>query len=258
MNIEQLFRNPTGTGTSFFVARTSVLEDFNQRLSKIMNREKNKTISVDLYDTGSNMIFHVMVPSETLSLVSTPFQWDVVIELPSLPKRKADFKTLDVRVFTNNIAFVMTDAYVYNQNKAFIDWLNEKVPEEAMVNKPQMRNPQQVLGFNKAIAFACIVLEEGMFIYGHGLKKVKRSKAYVKSLIQDYDEKVETYQILMKKQRELSKKLKQISKGDASEGNRFTGVVKTKVKKPKSFKRPVSTASTVKSVKKINRKGKRG
>ena len=110
-------------------------------------------ISVTWYSLGKEyLIAHVKVPSHSIENLF----YDVLIEIDinTIPDNVSVINNGNVRVFSNCPSFVFTFANVFNKNGDFIDWARSKYPKEIMKKDPEVRNPANVVSYERSLYLA--------------------------------------------------------------------------------------------------------
>ena len=138
----------------------------------------DKKIESDVYKEGDNYIFHVKLPSES----ERDNTYDVVVEFSPIDKTSLSDESIinyNVKFFSNCPSFIFTYAYAYNDKGLFIDFLSKKLDELVLKNAPVVKNPMNIVNFEKSIYFACKYLVE----------EKNLNKNYLKSFVQRFKKK---------------------------------------------------------------------
>lgn len=181
MNIRQYLDNPMGKG-AIIPGKQMILEDFNRRYNTLTN---NKSIQCKIYNNKDIYYFHLIIPSES----ERDNNYDVVIEFS--PKDKTDkgdesIINYDIRFFSNCPSFIYTYAYAYNLNGVFIDFMTKKLQKEIFKKPPLVKNPNNIVNFEKSLYFACKFLMD---------EKKHLTKNYLKSASLKFKQKDFLYSI---------------------------------------------------------------
>jgi len=247
MTLHQLLTNPSGKGSGHISARFRIIDDLKKKYLALHSKHKFRFAA---YEDSGITLFHVQVPSESLD---KPFFFDVLIEIDTLSKEsKKALLESKVRVFSNNQAFSFTYAYKANKDDLIISWLKDKFDKKALTQKPVVRNPDVLMGFEKSIYYASqFILENRLFEKG----RVKPVKLKVEELVDDIKDTSTIFQMYQKQKRfEASKRKKEKDRLRAENARKklIEKKKKTSAKSAKSTK-TVKKASTVKGVKKAKR-----
>jgi hypothetical protein len=126
-----------------------LMEDYNKFV-----RRYGKIIGSD--SDGESSTFVVQIPSESFK---EKLMYDVVIKIYNngLKEIKGN---MEVKVITNSPSFMFTHGYVYNKAGLLIDDLKEIIGKRALTEPPNVRNPRRLLGMDKSIFYAILLLQE--------------------------------------------------------------------------------------------------
>ena len=186
MNIRQYLDNPMGKG-AIIPGKQAIIEDLNKRYNELI---KEKKIENTIYQDGNDYIFHLIIPSES----ERDNTYDVVVQFSPVDKTsKGDESILeyDLKFFSNCPSFIFTYAYAYSLNGSFIDYLDVKLEKEVFKSPPVVKNPNNMVNFEKSIYFACkFIYEEKKFL----------SKNYLKTSCQKFKKKDFIYKIRTQEQ----------------------------------------------------------
>lgn len=144
--------NPMGKGSTAIANRGLIRTNLDNRYEKLIT--KHHDFKCNRYFDGSRFYFHIFIPSET----ERENDYDVVIELSDPLGDFTKDITLNryvMRVFSNCPSFVFTYAYVFNKYGMLIDDLRDKYTDIVFDNEPDIKNPGQIINFEKSIYFAC-------------------------------------------------------------------------------------------------------
>ena len=101
---------------------------------------------------------HIKVPSEVVK----KFYYDVVFKFSADLETEYDGKDLfkyNMKVFSNDPAFVFTYAHVFTKKDLFIMELKSKMAKKALKKAPDIKNPNENVGYVKAIYFAYLLMQ---------------------------------------------------------------------------------------------------
>lgn len=161
ISLDQMLKNPMGKYSAAFIRRSfarSGMQTFYLNLLK----NYRYAISVQGYDVDNRIIFVVMIPSET-------FKWNkvrytVVIEFMNDPMMKRPFVHRDMRYYSNSPAYQFIYEYVLYHRGLIPDSLTPALSDIAIGNAPHIKNPDEILGFEKSLYAAGRVLSEGSYL----------------------------------------------------------------------------------------------
>lgn len=161
---EDYISNPSGKGSAVNSAAANQ-EIYEKELMSLESRnDKAKyTVYRDNKPGGKHAYYiHFEIPSSTKGFFN-----DVVIEFVQDDNDSGSIKTIKKyysKFFSNDTNFVYTYAYTFKSHGVLIDGLERKLPLRCIIQKPIMRNPDNAMGYNKAIYFSyLIMLRENLF-----------------------------------------------------------------------------------------------
>lgn len=172
MNLNQYILNPLGKKTAVLNAtmREYMRTVYSKKFDNVLLKEHGSIRYNLFHDEKTNAYWaYIKIPSEVIK----NFYYDVVFKF-TVPKdnmSESDLFKFDFKCFSNDPAFVFKFAYVFIQNKMFIDELLSKMSEEAKTDKPTETNPSEEVGYVKSLYFAYLLLQH------RGLNKLSRFKA---------------------------------------------------------------------------------
>lgn len=144
--------NPMGKGSTAIANRGLIRTNLDQRYEKLIN--KHHDFKCNRYFDGNKFYFHIIIPSES----ERNNNYDIVIELSDPLGDFTKDITLNryvMRVFSNCPSFVFTYAYVFNKYGMLIDDLKGKYTDIVFDKEPSIKNPGEIINFEKSIYFAC-------------------------------------------------------------------------------------------------------
>lgn len=156
--LSEYLDNPMGKGSTAISNRKLIKDDLDNRLDKLL--EKHKDFKKHFYHDAHNFYVHIIIPSESKERENT---YDVVIQftpLDSSVEQDTDLNRYAINVFSNCPSFTYTYAYVYNDYGLIIDFLKNKYTSVVLTDNPVIKNPGEVINFEKSIYFACKYLEK--------------------------------------------------------------------------------------------------
>ena len=161
MTLEQYILNPMGKKNAVLnaTAREAIRSDCMKRYAQVMMRE-HSNIKFYLYQDSKHnkYVGHFRIPSETVN----KFYYDVVLEFTAdenVEESGTNLFKYNCRFFSNDPAFVYTYANVFNNDDLFITQLKPKMSKIALKQKPEEKNPSNVVGYVKTIYFAYLFMK---------------------------------------------------------------------------------------------------
>ena len=160
MSLEQYILNPALKTNAILNATTRELikKSYQTKFNNIMLRENGK-VTYYLFTQGTNVFWaYIKVPSEVVH----NFYYDVIFKFTPTNNTGffEDLFKFNVRFFSNDPNFVFTFAYVFKDKDLFIDELTSRMSKEALTKHPEEKNPTEVIGYEKAIYFAYLIMKE--------------------------------------------------------------------------------------------------
>lgn len=161
ITLEQYMLNPMGKNNAVLNASTReiIRKTYSHKFDNILLRENGK-IEYYLYTDNTNNTYwaHIKVPSEVVK----DFYYDVVFKFSAsqdVESSGEDLFKYNVKFYSNDPAFVYTYAHVFIKNELFIDELVSKMSKQAIKKPPTEKNPNQDVGYVKAIYFAYLTMQ---------------------------------------------------------------------------------------------------
>lgn len=212
MTFEEYIKNPMGIKSSVITNRGMYEQMYTEKWDALKVRE-NGFIRHVLYQIKEDYYIHLYIPSETIK----NFYYDVIIRF-YLPKDKtsnAGESTLahyETQFYSNDPSFVYTFAHAFKVHGLFIKDLESKMSQQALKDRPEIKNPHDDIGYVKAFYFAYLEMkEQKLFLKANWKFKTKPySKSVWLNTVQHADDKVADRQAkgaaLIKKQRAEKRK----------------------------------------------------
>lgn len=186
ITMKQFLINPTGSGSANVARRDRIRADLENRYAELYKKNK-KLFKVKPYiDKTNNEFYYVFkIPSE--EYYDENLTYDVVIKFIPPKNNIGEFDNLNgfyMNIFSNSPNFMFTYAYVFYHDGIIIDWLRDKIPPRALTEKPDVRNPDQVYGFEKSIYFALLYLDSHKeLMNSKNINKLTFNRQVIKSSI---------------------------------------------------------------------------
>ena len=254
--IESFLSNPTGKGTSYIANRSMIRTQMEMEYQAIKSDMKST-----VYKDKNKYIIHVKFPSSANKNGEDKLYYDVLFEFTPIHKLIANdnnIKNYDIKFFSNMPSLGYTYFYVLYKNDFIIDKLIDKYPDEFIKERPEVRNPIQIFGFERGTYITALYIMDNDLYSKSTLDRLV-SKDDIKSVYKDiktFDKiNAERKKLNIKKKEEKSRVKKIISKPfnrDGSEDRKNNTSKKSqKTKTTKSVNKITSKkAKTVNRIKK--------
>lgn len=151
--INEYVDNPMGKGSTAITNRTALRWFLDERYGNLI--KKNKDFQHSEFVVDDEYYCHIKVPTESKERQN---DYDVIIKFSSADENFSKDTTLKryyMQVFSNCPSFVFTFAFVYNKYELLIDELKNKYDDIVFENHPSVRNPGEIINYDKSIYFAC-------------------------------------------------------------------------------------------------------
>lgn len=154
LTLKEFLDNPMGRGSTAIPNKELIKSDLVRRYEKL-----KKDIKVKVYKDKKEFYFHVTIPSES----KRNNTYDVVIQfIPDVDTINIgkSIEKYNVKFFSNCPSFVYTFAYVFNSYGYFIETLADKYDDKVLDDMPVIRNPNEIVSFEKSIYFAGLYIRD--------------------------------------------------------------------------------------------------
>lgn len=200
--------NPSGKGSAVNTMASNK-EPYEKELMSLESRNDKSTYTVyrQTKAGGKHVYYiHFLIPSSTKGFFN-----DVVVEFTQNEGDSGNNKTIKhytVRFFTNDSNFVYTYAYTFKSHGLLIPELEKHLPLRCLVQKPTMRNPDNAMGYNKAIYFAYLVMVRDNLFEKDTLNRIAKDVGItrISSEILSFDKKQQERTKITKEAKEAGKK----------------------------------------------------
>jgi len=180
ITLHQLLTNPVSSGSGDTNARYRIIADLKKRYQALRNKHEFR---ISVYEKVGITLFYIQVPSETLI---KKFYFDVLIQVNRLSKEtKKAMLASEVKIFSNNMSFTYTYAYVANKENLIIPFLKSKIEKKALTKKPVIRNPPERLGFEKSIFYASQFILENRFFEREIIRPIELKEKEIFNMVRD-------------------------------------------------------------------------
>lgn len=261
--IFEYLENPMGKGSTAISNRKLIKDDLDNRLEKLL--EKHKDFKKYFYHDAHDFFVHIIIPSESKERNNT---YDVVIQfipMDSGVSLDVNLNRYAINVFSNCPSFTYTYAYVYHDNNLIIDFLKNKYKSIVLQDNPVIKNPGEVINFEKSIYFACKYLEKNKHLlnkitWASHSKRINRdsfSKTIRNTDTIEIEIKKEQNRIAKEKKKIEEDRLKKINKAGTSKLRSTVNVITgSKVSKQRNDHKitPVTKISGISKLKKTIKK----
>lgn len=203
--LKEFLDNPMGKGSTAIANRNLIRDDLDRRYKKLL--KDNKDFKHTVYVEGHDYYFHFLIPSES----ERENTYDVIILLTEEDDNlKYDnfLYRYKVKFFSNCPSFTYTYAHVAFKYDRLINFLSKKYDKEVIKSAPVIRNPGEILNYEKSVYFACkYLIDNPRLLNKMNLKPIaiKLKREELKAKVRT-DEKI---QLEIKKENHRLSKLKQ-------------------------------------------------
>ena len=149
--LQGYLNNPMGVGSAI-PGKQVIYDDLKKRFDTLLRKKPNMW-KHKVYTSKTDYYIHITVPSET----ERSNTYDVVFKLYPSNEFSANSPTLrnyGVLFFSNSPSFTYTFANTFAQKDLIVDELLKKFDDEVLKNKPHIRNPSEIIHYEKSIFFA--------------------------------------------------------------------------------------------------------
>lgn len=152
--LQSYLKNPVGAGAASTPQRKAILDTLFAKYRALL--KTNHHFKASAYRVSDSVVLHIRVPSESVEGV----HYDVCVEFMDVGSTETSMLTKNIKVFSNNFAFVYTYAYVMNQRGLLIEYLRPLLPKEVLSEPPKQRNPDETVNYEKSIVYAIYYIQE--------------------------------------------------------------------------------------------------
>jgi hypothetical protein len=171
--LKEFLDNPMGKGSMAIPNRQMIKDDLSKRYDKL---KKKKKFEINVYKAQDEYYFHILVPSES----ERDNTYDVVLYFTYDENNEYKYDNFlnryFIKFFSNCPSFTYTFAYVFNQYGFLVEGLRGKYKDEVIDQGPIVRNPGEIVSFEKSIYFACLAIQESFIL---------RNKMYLNQMGKD-------------------------------------------------------------------------
>lgn len=156
LTLKQFLANPSGKNTAYLANRQRTIMDLKERFSAMMALQRVFPTTVYYNEALDSYTFHIKVPSEQKDL-SKKIYYDTIIEfLPPSDgiSNTTSLLSYNIRIWSNSPAFTFTYLYTAHRYNLVPDWIKPKSSSVATSTPSKIKNPVEVMGFEKSLNFA--------------------------------------------------------------------------------------------------------
>lgn len=229
--IGSYLNNPIGVGAATLPQRKAILETLQ---AKYYNLKKTSKFSTKVFKVGKSVLFLIKVPSETVDKL----YYTVALEFLDADDNTS-LLNKNINIFSNSPSFAYTYAYVFNDRKLLISYLSSRLPKQSLTDEPEIRNPDEIINYEKSIVYAILYFRENRFFERENFSSVIKvsNKVSIKNEIPDFDDLMADYN----KKKKAQAALKAAEKKAASEIKaKAKALEKQKKVLTKPIKKPVT------------------
>jgi hypothetical protein len=156
-NLKDFIDNPMGKGSMAIPNRQLIRSDLNRRYDNLVRKKK---ITYRVYSDKEDYYFHFKIPSES----ERNNDYDVVIMFTYDEDKDFSYdhflNRYYLKFFSNCPSFIFTYAFSFNLYGMFIESLSNKYDDRVLTEDPIVRNPGEIISYEKSIYFACYYLSQ--------------------------------------------------------------------------------------------------
>ena len=184
LTLDQYLKNPQGKGS----VTANVMQwkkEYDPRYERLLDKHKEFEVVVYKASGGDRYYIHVRVPSETYDNVV----YDVVLKVEK-KGLVSDGSIIDwpLKAISNSPSFVYTYENVFKRNKLLVEELRHLLPDETYREKPVIRNPHSIVGFEKSIYYAArYVMKKFKYLKSLDNVAIRFNISQLKSAFVDFD-----------------------------------------------------------------------
>jgi hypothetical protein len=179
VTMNRLLQNPSGPYSAYFARRDLTIKNLNERYLQMLKDKKE--FKLEIFKEKDDYYFYFKVPSEKYDKLF----YDVVIKFTPVESQSnfdLTFNNYAVNLFSNSPNFMFTYAYVYNEDGILVDFLKDRISQQALNEPPNIKNPIQSYGFEKSVYFALLYIRHNRFhvksSINHRTKPLDRKKLH--------------------------------------------------------------------------------
>jgi len=176
MTIQEYLSNPMGKGSSALMLST-IRQSLNSQYVDLQQR-----MSVKWYSLSDILyVAHVKIPSRKHDKLF----YDVLLQFDISTASSYTINDANMTIFSNCPSFTYTYAYVYNDRDELIHWCKPKYNRNILKKKPENRNPDAILNYERSIYLACRYLSLNSRNYLSRIKAIAVTAKNTKIILSD-------------------------------------------------------------------------
>jgi hypothetical protein len=212
LTLNNMLTNPAGKYSAQLANRSVIIANLENRYFSII--QKNKFLKMKIYkNSEEKYTFHIKVPSEReMPNKRQLLFYDVILEFTKSSHETSAYSLYywDMRIWSNSPSMVFTYMYVLEQNDLYPKYLKSKTSKESLTIPPLMRNPVEMIGFEKTVFFACNYIRRNSLYKIQSIKPLcfKFDIKKILSSISSTDEKLIEISNIINKNKKTKKNIK--------------------------------------------------
>jgi cell fate (sporulation/competence/biofilm development) regulator YmcA (YheA/YmcA/DUF963 family) len=189
--IQSFINDPLGiVGAGGAKKREDVFQKIDAKYRHLLSAHGN-AFKYNVFKVADSVIIRVKVPSESVEGVF----YDVAIEFMDVSPKDSSLLTKNIRIFSNNSAFAFTYAYVFEKQGMLIPYFRTKLPEMCLTVEPKVRNPREIMNYEKSVVFAVLFIREHRLFLAENFFKqmVNMTKFSIKDQVKSFQQVEQEY-----------------------------------------------------------------
>ena len=142
LTLEEYLINPMGKDASVMMIR-----DLKPKLDEAYSNLHSRIRGSYYIYQKKYLIAHIRIPSGSVA----ELYYDVIIQINIDDIRDKKINDLQFRVFSNCPSFVFTYAKLFNDKKLLCTWTTDKYNPEVLRKAPVIRNPYDLISYEKSL-----------------------------------------------------------------------------------------------------------
>ena len=178
--LKEFLDNPMGKGSTAIVGREAIKDSLKKRYNKL-RKDKGKKFDITIYQDDDDYYFHIIIPSES----ERRNTYDIVLHFTVDEDKELKYdnflRRYYIKFFSNCPSFTYTFAQTFHQYGFLIEVLANKFDKEVLSNEPIIRNPGQIVSFEKSLYYACLYIQDSFIL---------KNKMYLNQMAKQFSAKV--------------------------------------------------------------------
>ena len=210
--LKEFLDNPMGKGSTAIMNKQLIKDSLIKRY-ETLKKNKGKKFDITIYKDDDEYYFHIIIPSES----ERSNTYDVVLYFTFEDDKEFKYDNFlnryYIKFFSNCPSFTYTFAQTFQQYGFLIDSLSNKFKDVVLDNEPVIRNPGQIISFEKSLYYACLYIQES-YILKNKMYLNQMSQPFNANILNDKVRTTDTIELEVKK---TNNALKEKKKNDESE-----------------------------------------